>query len=76
MRYFKSWLFDLGVVLMVVGTLLAWNVASLAWNMAWVIVRGGYVAIDVSPLAFTGVLLTISGIGALVVGANRVRRNL
>ena len=74
-RYFKSWLFDLGLVLLAVGTLLAWNVVLAAWLMALVIVNGGYASIEVPPLILTGIiLLIVSGIGALILGVNCARR--
>jgi hypothetical protein len=74
-RYFKCWLFDLGLVLLAAGTLLAWNVLLAAWLMLSVIVNGGYASIEVPPIILTGIiLLIISGMGALLLGMNRVRR--
>jgi hypothetical protein len=73
-RYFKSWLFDLGLVLTIAGASLTWNVAPLVWNVASVVMKGGYGYSEVSPLLL-GVLLMVCGIAALVLGANRVRRS-
>ena len=72
MRYFKSWLFDLGLVLMVVGALLVWNVAPLLRNVASLVIKGGYGYSELSPLLL-GVLVMMCGIGALLLGVRRSR---
>ena len=77
MRYFRSWLFDAGVVLMLIGLVSA---GLIAWPMIPFIFHEtsggiGAVSIGISPSAFALLaLIMIVGLAFMLIGAIRVRR--